>query len=72
MTVTLEDGIEYGVIDETGKYVVEPKYQLIKFDDKGNIWFRSNFKYGMLDNKGNVVIEPQFDLFRDGWFFSAD
>ena len=50
---------KYGVIDEAGKYSINPQYGDIKAD--GNIFlFKQDGKWGWCDNTGKIVINPQF------------
>ncbi len=55
----------YGFIDNSGKVVIEPKFEKgYDFAEQyGRI--KQNGKYGYIDHKGKIVIEPQFDEARD-------
>jgi len=53
-----------GLIDKTGKYVIEPKFDNYTRFSEGLaiVGVRENgeFKYGYIDQTGKIVIEPQF------------
>ncbi|SHF34179.1 WG repeat-containing protein [Pedobacter caeni] len=50
-----------GVIDATGKFVVEPKYSVLASISEGLIAFcDESEKWGFIDLKGNVVIKPKY------------
>ena len=56
---------KYGFIDETGKEIVKPKYDLINnFGDKGiGNWtlVRIGNKYGFIDYSGKEIVKPKYD-----------
>lgn len=59
----------YGIIDTTGNFVVEPKYELV-LDSKTELfykwmWFRQDEKYGIISKEGKVVFEPFTDSISD-------
>ena len=56
----------WGFIDETGKYVIEPKFIMVKTFSEGlaAVIFKENenaySKVGFMDQTGHIVIPPQF------------
>ncbi|MFL0252462.1 WG repeat-containing protein [Clostridium neuense] len=68
-----------GLIDSSGKLVVQPKYNYIKLsnnndysinaDDNNPIIVSLGSKYGLIDKAGNIILEPKYDYiygFSDG------
>lgn len=56
---------KYGLIDKTGKEIIEPKFDNIVSDfHEGLAPFRIGNKWGFIDTSGKVVIEPRFDVAR--------
>jgi len=55
-----------GVIDKTGKFVIEPQLKdyLGKFSE-GLAVFEQNKKYGFIDRTGKVVIKPRYSSAQD-------
>lgn len=53
-----------GVIDIHGNYIIEPKYNDIKFDERTGLYNVKNLyrKYGMLTQDGDVSIPVIYDL----------
>jgi hypothetical protein len=60
----------YGVIDSSGKYLLEPKYQMIRgqsfFDNRIAVRARGNDKFHYVDMKGNKVTKAKFTYV--SWF----
>ncbi len=58
------DNVKWGVIDKTGKFVIEPKFGRVAVDgfSSGMAAFLKGAKWGYTDAKGNVKIEPQFEF----------
>jgi hypothetical protein len=57
---------KYGLIDKTGKEIIEPVFDNIESDfHEGLAPFRIGNKWGFIDTTGKIVIEPQFDSARD-------
>ena len=53
-------GEKCGLIDNTGKYIINPQFQSIFYD--GDLYYiRQNDKFGWCDKDGKMVINPQFD-----------
>ncbi len=50
----------WGAIDNTGKYLIEPKYADMHLDKDGFV-VADGEKFGWVDNNGKVVIDPQFE-----------
>jgi len=64
-------GNREGVIDRTGKWVIEPKYATISGFHEGFAVFQAvhGGKFGVIDSAGRVVLEPKYrgvDPFVDG------
>lgn len=53
----------YGVIDNKGKYVINPQFDEIMPDVNGFVIENSEGQWGWCDSKGKIVINPQFDKF---------
>ena len=59
--IVSEDGERYGLIDKTGKYVVEPgTYDKFLRPESEPIGVVKDGKVGFIDSKGNVVIDFKF------------
>ena len=58
-------GEAYGFIGETGKLVIQPKYQNAGPFSDGLARIRIQEKYGYIDTAGRVVIAPQFQIADD-------
>ena len=58
---TINSDNKYGYIDETGKVVIEPKYDSVYGFNDGLAAVRLNDKYGYIDLKGNIIIPPQYE-----------
>lgn len=57
-----EEGTKYGVIDKTGKQLIEPKYNYIEYlYDNYFIVSSENGKLGILDDKGDIKVETNHD-----------
>lgn len=65
-----------GLIDKTGKWVVEPQYDCFSKPEKGYRIIEKNTCYGLLDPNLNVLFEPVYDygieLLDDGVLVSKD
>jgi len=53
---------KWGVVDSSGKFVLEPKYSGIVSFNKGHAGVVINGKVGFVDLSGNIVIEPIYDF----------
>jgi len=51
----------YGVIDKSGKYVINPQFRRIENGGYGFLVKNDDGQWGLCDNKGKYVINPQFD-----------
>lgn len=51
----------YGLIDNTGKYLINPRYDHLYSIGKGLYAFRENGKYGWCNKTGEILVQPQFD-----------
>lgn len=60
---------KFGVIDKSGKWIVQPEYNFISGFNSGLSPFQKNEneKYGYMNLKGEIVIEPKYDS--AGWFY---
>ncbi len=59
---TVQIGNKYGLIDETGRYVLQLRdMEYLGSVHNGLASFRGNDKYGFMDSKGEVKIKPAFD-----------
>lgn len=58
----VKKGEFYGVIDFSGKEIIEPKYQEITTlkGTKNSLVLKQNDKFGLSDNKGNIIIQPEY------------
>ena len=54
---------KFGVIDKSGKWIVQPEYYFINSFSSGLAPFQKNEKekYGYMNLKGEIVIEPKYD-----------
>lgn len=62
-TVALRDEMEnlvWGLVDEQGKEIVEPKYQEIQTFYQNVTWFKHNEKWGLLNHDGIEVTGAHF------------
>ena len=60
--VVMKDN-KWGIIDQTGKFVVEPKFEeLWNFDEGGLALAKSDGRWGYIDKSGEFVIEPKFQF----------
>lgn len=60
---------KYGVIDKTGKVIVEPSFDNIYSFSEGFAAVNQNGKWGYIDKTGAFIIKPQFEwalAFKDG------
>ena len=53
-------GGSWGYIDESGRIVVEPKYESASHFSNGLAAVKTDGKWGYIDPKGKVVIDPRF------------
>jgi len=51
---------KYGVINDAGKFIVNPQFTKVIPDGKLNL-IKSDNKWGWCDSDGKIVINPQFD-----------
>ena len=50
-----------GLIDKTGKIVIEPQFDDIGYFSEGLVWVVVDGKYGFIDKSGQMVVKAQFD-----------
>jgi hypothetical protein len=55
-------GDKYGLIDESGKFILEPEWDNIKNFDTGRSVVERRGKQGLIDESGHFIVEPQKDL----------
>ena len=60
-------GDKWGYINQSGRLVVEPKYEEADIFRDGHGLVRAEGKYGFVDHNGSLAISPQFD---SAWRFS--
>lgn len=49
-----------GLIDRSGNFITEPKYEQFELVSEGRRAFRLDGKWGFMDGNGKVVIEPKY------------
>lgn len=59
--VAKNDEKKYGIIDYSGKIIIDFKYDALDIN-KENFIFRSNNKVGVVDNTGKILIENKYDM----------
>ncbi|MDH3674622.1 MAG: WG repeat-containing protein [Anaerolineae bacterium] len=59
------DGLTYGYVDETGEWVIEPKFDFAADFVEDLAVMEQGGEYGYIDTGGNVVVEPQYDFAAD-------
>jgi hypothetical protein len=52
---------KYGYIDETGKFIVDPKFEDAWSFIRGTAVVREDGKYGLIGKDGDYVLKPQLD-----------
>ncbi len=52
---------KYGYIDESGDYVIKPKFQDAWSFIRGSAIVKENGKYGMINKDGEFIIKPTYD-----------
>jgi len=50
-----------GFIDETGDFVIEPKFRMVRAFSEGLAAVQQGSLWGFVDRDGQFVVEPQFD-----------
>ena len=65
----MPDG-KFGCVDKTGKFVINPQFDMIGLFLDGIARVKVNDKWGYIDKKGNYVINPQFDMAFDFSFYN--
>lgn len=50
-----------GLIDRSGKFITEPKYEQFEPISEGRRAFRLDGKWGFMDGNGKVVVEPKYE-----------
>jgi len=56
-----ETGGHYGIKDEAGDVVFEPKFDDVKFISNDKFIFSTDGKYGLMNINSDIIIEPKFD-----------
>ena len=49
-----------GLINRSGKFITEPRYEQFRPISEGRLAFRLDGKWGFMDSSGKVVIEPKY------------
>src|SRR5438105_1097238 len=57
---TIKEHGKYGLIDEEGRVVVEPRFEFLGQCSDGFICMRSGDRFGFIDLVGNVALAPTF------------
>lgn len=63
--VRFKEGKDWGVMDNTGKIVINPQFNEIGNFKEGKAWFYNGEQYGFIDTKGKYIINPQFEYCSD-------
>lgn len=51
-----------GMINETGKWIIQPKYDdVTNFSDIGQAIVKQNDKYGIINESGKIIIKPKYE-----------
>ncbi len=62
---TKSENGRWGLIDHSGKFILEPKYEEIRlfsnWIDNGRVWIKTNNKWGLFDLKGKIIVPPTYD-----------
>lgn len=56
-----KDG-KWGYVDRTGKWVIEPQFELSNVFSEGVAAVRAGGRWGVVDMRGRFVVNPQFDF----------
>lgn len=59
--IQLKYGQNYGYIDKTGQWVIEPQFESASDFRDGMAVVKKNDQYGVINEKGEVIIDFQFD-----------
>lgn len=59
--VVFNSNNKYGVIDYTGKFIIDFKYESIKISDVGFI-VKKDGKYGVINTNDKMIVENKFDM----------
>ncbi len=57
----VKENDKYGYINENGKYIVKPKFEVAWSFIRGSAVVKEKGKYGIIDKDGKYIVEPQFD-----------
>lgn len=67
---------KYGIINEEGTIIVEPKYQYLSIEENDMILFKEGKKYGYMDRMENIIIPAVFKeltpFYKDRAIFKVD
>lgn len=53
---------KYGYIDQTGRVVIQPRFDMAKRFSEGLARVKVGSKWGFIDPTGKLVIQPQYDI----------
>lgn len=56
----LDSKDKWGYIDDSGKVVVQPKYDMASYFFEGLAFVQTQDEYGFIDEEGNIAIKPEF------------
>ncbi|MBR4584476.1 MAG: WG repeat-containing protein [Bacteroidales bacterium] len=59
------ESLNFGVIDKTGKIIVNPQFQGLGNFKEGKAWFHNGEQFGYVNTKGEYIINPQFEFCTD-------
>ena len=54
---------KWGIVDNSGKAVVDFQYRDINFLNETLIQLEKNYQYGLVDKTGNMIFPVQYDGF---------
>ena len=68
-----KQGDKYGIIDFSGKEIVEPIYESIESlpYKEGMLLIKQNGKYGLMNMKGTIIVPTEYDLIEADGYYNA-
>lgn len=63
----IRDGSLEGIMDTTGKEIVKPIYQNLKYYDKNFIAVKYNERYGFIDSTGTLIVDYKYEKVKEVW-----
>lgn len=52
---------KWGLIDATGNFIIEPKFEDVRYYSEGVAWIKVDGKWGLIDKQGKFLIQPKID-----------